>query len=146
METKDYLKTFQKLKKELDLLSKDKDRIFFSAKSILRDEISELTEVERDLTSKQDSASRAIFSQIFRLKRQVSEITKKLQTFVNATKTQGISSDYDQVVSSLQKAADLVNSEILDFKEKSRVEYEDLLSSEKILFNELEYFTNKFSS
>ena len=116
METKDYLKTFQKLKKELDLLSKDKDRIFFSAKSILRDEISELTEVERDLTSKQDSASRAIFSQIFRLKRQVSEITKKLQTFVNASKTQGISSDYDQVVSSLQKAADLVNSEILDFK------------------------------
>jgi hypothetical protein len=145
MEIKDYFKNSQKIKKEFDLINKDRDRIFVTGKPLLRDEITELEDLERELAQKSELVSRGIFSGVSRIKRQASEVSKKLQNFVESTKTQGISSDYDHTVSSLQKAADLVNLEILDFKEKSRLDYEELLQSEKILSNEIEYFSNKFN-
>ena len=145
MEGKEYCKNSQKLKKEADLLLKDKDRTFFAAKSVLRDEIAEIEDIQRELEQKNESSSRGFFSGITRIKRQVVEVSKKIHSFVEATKSEGISSDYDHIVSSLQKAADLVNVEILDFKEKSRLEYEELLQLEKALTNEIEYSSNKFN-
>ncbi|OMJ88413.1 hypothetical protein SteCoe_9632 [Stentor coeruleus] len=145
MEGKDFIKTSLKIKKEHDLLSKDKERLFVTVKPLLREEIADIDETDKELIQKYDSISRVFFSGLSRIKKQVGEVSKKLKTFVESTKSQGISSDYDYTVSTLQKAADLVNKEILEFKDKSRSEYEELMQSEKILQNELDYYSTKFS-
>lgn len=133
------------MKKEIDLLVKDRERMFSTSKSLLREEIAAIEDLERELYQKSESSSRVFFSGMHRIKRQVEEVSGKLRNFVETTKSQGISSDYDHVVSSLQKLADLVNVQILDFKEKSRLEYEELVQSEKALTSEIEYFSNKFA-
>lgn len=145
MDAKEYLKSFQKLKKDQDLAAKDKERFFVSCKSTLREELDDIECFNKDLQVKNDSTKRAFFGSIFRIKSQVLEVKSRLESFVTSTKSQGISPDYELLVNNLQKSADIVNSEILQFKEKSRLEYEDLTQTEKILDSELEYFSNKFT-
>lgn len=145
MEGKEFIKASLKIKKEHELLNKDKERLFVTVKPLLREEIADIDDTDKDLVQKYDSTSRVFFSGLSRIKKQVGEVSKKLKTFVESTKSQGISSDYDFTVSTLQKAADLVNKEILEFKDKSRSEYEELMQSEKILQNELDYYSTKFS-
>ncbi|OMJ85796.1 hypothetical protein SteCoe_12787 [Stentor coeruleus] len=145
MEGKEFIKTSLKIKKEHDLLIKDKERLFITVKPLLQEEILDIDETDKDLQQKYDSTNRVFFSSLSRIKKQVVEVSKKLKTFVESTKSQGISSDYDYTVSTLQKSADLVNKEILEFKDKSRSEYEELMQSERIFQNELDYYSTKFS-
>ena len=145
MDSKEYLKSAYKLKKDEDLTLKDKVRFFMSCKSTLREELEDIEGFDKELKQKNDLSKRAFYGSIFRVKSQVLEVKSRLESFVSSTKSQGIGPDYEFTVNNLQKSADVVNSEILQFKEKSRLEYEELCQAEKILDSELEYFSNKFT-
>lgn len=145
MESKEYIKLANKLKKEFEFAVKDQERFLVTCKSTLREELEDLEVYTKDLNSKAEQSKRAHFNSISRHKKQVGEMQSRLGSFISSTKSQGIGPDYDFQVTSLQKSSDLINSEILQFKELSRVEYEELSQIIKIIENELEYYTQKFS-
>ena len=145
MESKEYIKQACKLKKEFEFAIKDQDRFLVSCRGTLREELEDLDLYTKDINTKSEQSKRVLFNSISRLKKQVGEVQSRLGSFISSTKSQGIGPDYDFQVSSLQKSSDLINSEILQFKERSRVDYEELSQSEKIIENELEYYTQKFS-
>ena len=142
----DYIKALAPLKQQLKQSDKDRAKALYSNKSYLREEWVPVEDYESTLESARNTDIKHMHSSVFRIKREVSELSEKVTRFIDNTKQLGIKDNYDRLVSNLQRAVELVDSEMRDFKEKSRREFESLQQEESALTKELEGYAERFDN
>lgn len=142
----DYVKSLAFLKQQLKQLEKDRTKSLHFNRSFLREEFVPIEDYENTLESSRNTDIKHMYHSVHRIKREVSELSEKVTRFLDNTKQLGIKDNYDRLVSNLQRAVELVDSELRDFKDRSRREFESFQQEDNVLSKELEAYAEKFDN
>lgn len=142
----EYMKSLAPLKQQLKQCEKDRVKSLYSNKSLLREEFMCVEDYDNTLESARNTDIKHMHHSVLRIKREVSELTDKVSRFLDNTKQLGIKDNYDRLVTNLQRAVELVDSELRDFKDRSRREFESLQQEENALSKEIEDYSDKFDN
>lgn len=144
MAVQEYIRNLNKLKKEAELIEKEKQRNFYPSKTLVQEEILELEAIDKSLKNARNANTDRLYSAIDRIKRLVQEVSVRIQSFIVKTQAEGAYIDYESMVQALQKAADSVDAELKEFKAANRIDYEGLSQEEKSLSVDIEQLAAKF--
>lgn len=144
MDKLNYAKEITVFKQQILLTQKDTRRALYSTHN--KGEHTELESTERGLENTLQSWTQNLFRSLKRVSAHIKDLTAGVKGIVERTHTYGADPHSEAKMQTLQRATEGVETELRDFKETCRKEYEALCIDEATLTSDITQLMQRFES
>lgn len=141
---KAYLETAAQLRLQQRQAERELHHAFFANR--LLPEVSQIEDFQRDLDMKRSRTVVDLQAGVAKLKGHVRSVTESVKQFVTQTNEEGPGANYDYVLGEMRKTIEGIETELVEFKEESRKDYDRLALEEKELEGEIDHLNERFES